>query len=73
MLVTIWSKGTLIADKDANVDTHCESQYGSSSESWELIYFKTQLYHSWVYTQGMLHPSTRILDQPCPLLVYYTQ
>ena len=36
-----------------------------------LAYFRwIQLYHSWTYTQSMLHPSTRTLAQPCSLLFY---
>jgi hypothetical protein len=33
---------------------HSGNQYGSSSENWTEYYLRTQLYHSWAYTQKML-------------------
>jgi hypothetical protein len=33
-------------------------QLGSFSEDWEKFYLKTQLYHSWAYTQKMPHNIT---------------
>jgi hypothetical protein len=32
-----------------NMYNHSGNHYGISSENWELIYHKTQLYHSWSY------------------------
>jgi hypothetical protein len=33
---------------------HSGNQFGSSSENWTKYYLRTQLYHSWTYTQKML-------------------
>lgn len=32
--------------ESANFYSHHGNQYGASSENWELIYLKIQLYHS---------------------------
>ena len=49
------SKGTLlIAGRKVNLYRKYQNQHGSSSESWELIYHKVQLYrYFWDYTQRM--------------------
>jgi hypothetical protein len=52
-----------MAGGSANLYSHYGNQYDVSSESWELIYLKTQLYHSWVYTQRILHHTIRTLVQ----------
>ena len=41
------------ADGSANLYNHSENQFGGFSKNWEYIYLKTQLYHSWPYTQKM--------------------
>jgi hypothetical protein len=38
---------------------HYRNQYDGSSEKSELFYLKTQLYHSWSYTQRTPYPITR--------------
>ena len=43
-----------IASESRNLYSHCENQYDSSSKNWELIYLKTQFYHSRAYTQRTL-------------------
>jgi hypothetical protein len=43
-----------IACGSVNFYSHNGNHYGSSSENWELTYFKIQLYHYWTYTQRML-------------------
>jgi hypothetical protein len=53
-----------IAGGIANWYNHSGNQSGGSSENWKLIYLKTQLYHSWEYTQKMLHHAT---GAPVPL------
>jgi hypothetical protein len=35
------------------------NQSGSSSENWTWYYLRTQLYHSWAYTQKMLQHEIR--------------
>jgi hypothetical protein len=42
-----------IAGGIANWYIHSVNQSGDYSESWKYIYLKTQLYHSWEYTQKM--------------------
>jgi hypothetical protein len=44
-----------IASGVANWYNHSENQSGGSSEDWKYIYLKTQLYHSWEYTQSIPH------------------
>jgi hypothetical protein len=39
---------------------HSGAHFDSSSENWTYYYLRTQLYHSWVYTQKMLQHITRI-------------
>jgi hypothetical protein len=55
-----------IAGGSANSYSRYGNQYDISSEGWELIYLKTQHYHS-IYTPKMHYLSTRTLAQPCPL------
>jgi hypothetical protein len=33
---------------------HYQNQFGGSSENWTYYYLRTQLCHSWAYTQKML-------------------
>jgi hypothetical protein len=40
---------------NANFYNHFENQFGSFSESWEQFYLKTQIHHSWPYTQMIPH------------------
>jgi hypothetical protein len=47
-----------IADEIANWYNHSGNQSGGSSEDWQYIYLKTQLYYSWEYTQKMPHHAT---------------
>jgi hypothetical protein len=46
-------RGTLLHCWIANWYNHSENQSGGSSENFKEIYLKTQLYHSWDYTQKM--------------------
>jgi hypothetical protein len=43
-----------IADGITNWYNHSGDQSGGSLENWKYFYPKTQLYHSWAYTQKML-------------------
>jgi hypothetical protein len=45
----------------ANLYNHFGNQFGSFSENWEQFYLKTQLYHSWTYTQKLPHSITGTL------------
>jgi hypothetical protein len=66
MLLRMWRKeniGHLLVDTCKLVHSLWEAVW------WFLrkmgsIYFKTQLYHSWPYTQRTLHPTTEALVQP---------
>ena len=49
-------KHSSTASGSANLYNHFGHQYGSFLENWEFIYLKTQLYHSWAYTQRMDAP-----------------
>ena len=40
-----------IAAGSANSYSHCGNQYDSSSENWESVYLRTQLYHFLAYIQ----------------------
>jgi hypothetical protein len=44
---------------------HPGSQFGGSSDNWTYYYLKTQLYHSWVYTQKMLQHVIRTHAPVC--------
>jgi hypothetical protein len=61
---------SLTADVSENLYSQYGNQYGGTSENWEEIYLKTQVYHSWSYTQRMFHPATRTLAQQYSLLLY---
>lgn len=50
MLERIWSKEDILPLLVVNLYRHYGNQYGGSSKNCELIYLKTQLYHSWAYT-----------------------
>ena len=41
-----------MAGESVHFYSHCGNQYGSSSQKWELIYLKIQLYHSWETPKG---------------------
>lgn len=47
----------------AHLYSHFGKQYGSFSENWESIYFKTQLYYSLAYTQGCSILSVFVIDR----------
>lgn len=49
---------------------HLCSHYGSQGVRYKLVYFKIQLYHSWTYTQSLLHLTPRALAQLCTVLLY---
>jgi hypothetical protein len=64
MLEQIWSKGNtppLLVAGSASLYNQFSNQFDDLSENWELIYLKTQLYHSWTYTQKMLYQPQRYL------------
>jgi hypothetical protein len=44
---------------------HSGNQSGDSSENWDYFYVKTQLYHSWAYTEKMFHYTTGTHVQLC--------
>jgi hypothetical protein len=66
MLLRLWSKGHTppVLVQIQTCTTTLESQFGLS-ENWEELYLKTQLYHSWTYTQKMSHYTTGTLAQLC--------
>jgi hypothetical protein len=49
-----------IAGGIVNWYNHSQSQSGDSSENWTYYYMRTQLYHSWAYTQTMFQHIIRI-------------
>jgi hypothetical protein len=52
MLARMWSKENnppLLVGLQMN--NHSGNQSDSFSQNWKYFYLKTQLYHSWVYTQ----------------------
>jgi hypothetical protein len=49
-----------IAGGIASWYNHSGNQSGISSETWKYFYRKKQLYHSWAYTQKMLHNTTEV-------------
>ena len=60
MLERMWRKGTLLhCWWEWNLYSHFGNHYGGYSESWELIYLKTQQYYFCVYTQRMPNHTTR--------------
>jgi hypothetical protein len=56
---------SFIIGVSTNLYSQYENQYDGSSENWELIYLKIQLYYSWAYTQRVFHPSTRMFAHLC--------
>jgi hypothetical protein len=71
MLVRMWSKeNTPPMLESANLYNHFGNQFGGFSENWEQCYLKTQLYHSWIYTQKMLHHPPKILAHLCSYQLY---
>jgi hypothetical protein len=44
---------------------HSGIQSGGSSQNWTYYYLRTQLYHSWAYTQKMLQLVIRIHAPLC--------
>jgi hypothetical protein len=50
-----------IVDGIASWYNHCGKQSAVSLENWLLHYLRTQLYHSWEYTQKILQPIIRTL------------
>lgn len=61
---------SLSAGRSANLYSNFENQYGTFSEIGKPIYLKTQLYHSWSYTQRTLHLTTTALALPCLQQLY---
>jgi hypothetical protein len=53
------------ADSGVNLYRPYGSQYNSASEDWKLIYLKTQIYHSYAYSQRVPDPITSIFVQFC--------
>ena len=49
-----------IASGSANLYKHSGNQFGDFSENSEYMYHKTQLHHSWAYTQKKLNYTTSI-------------
>jgi hypothetical protein len=66
----VYISNSSIVSGSANLYSHFRNQYGGSPENLESIYFKTQLYHSWAYTQKTLHLTTSTLTQLCSYQIY---
>lgn len=49
------------AGGSANLHSHCENPSGDTSGSWEQIYLRIQLNHSFTNTQRTLHPTIETL------------
>ena len=62
-----------LADRSANLYNHFRNQFGVFSENCKQLYLKTQLYHSWGYTQKLLNHATRTLVQQCSQQFYSQQ
>lgn len=58
------------AGESAILYNHYGNHHGSSSWSWESIYLKMKVYHSWKYKQRMLHGITDTITHPSLLLPY---
>jgi hypothetical protein len=56
---------SIIAGGSAHLYIHFGNQFGIFSENWEYFYIKTQLSHSWAYTQKILQHLTKTLAQLC--------
>jgi hypothetical protein len=50
-----------IAGVSANLYNLFGNQFEGFSENWEEFYLKTQLHHSWAYTQKVFHHPTKTL------------
>jgi hypothetical protein len=59
-----------IAGQIASWYNHSGNQSGGFSENWRWFYPKTQLYHSWTYTQKMPHYTTRTHGPLCSWHLY---
>jgi hypothetical protein len=55
----------------ANMCSHYGNQYGGFLESWQLIYLKIELYHTWVYIQKTFYLITKLVDQPSSLPILF--
>jgi hypothetical protein len=53
----------LTAGGSANLYSHCENQCGDTSGSWESIYLKIQLDHSFTYIQRTPYPTIETFAQ----------
>jgi hypothetical protein len=58
------------AGESANLYNHYGNQIGGFSENWKEFYLKTQLYHSWAYTQKLHHYTTRTCAPLCSQQLY---
>ena len=52
-----------VAGVSTNLFSPCGNQFGEFSENWKSIYFKTQQYHFWTYTQKRHNQTTRTFAQ----------
>jgi hypothetical protein len=57
-IISEWTKNWQSSGEIANWYNHSGHQSWGSSENWKYIYLKTQLYHSWEYTQKLPHYTT---------------
>lgn len=57
----MWNKDSFTASGKTNLYNYYINQGGGSSERWELIYLKIQVFQSWAHTQVTLHPTTKTL------------
>ena len=55
-------KHYFIASGNELLYNHSRNRYGGFSENWESTYLRTQQYHSWAYTQGILSHSNIICN-----------
>jgi hypothetical protein len=53
-LILLEQEYSFIAGGSEILSSYYVNQYGSSSENWETISLKIQLYHYWEYTQRVL-------------------
>jgi hypothetical protein len=56
-----------IAGGIASWDNYLGNQFGGFPENWTQYYLRTQLYHSWAYTQTMLQ---HVIRTHAPLCTY---
>jgi hypothetical protein len=59
-----------IAGGIASWYNHFGNQFCSSSENWAYYYLRTQIYHSWTYTQKLLQHVIRTRVPLCSLQPY---